>query len=233
MKKILGLAGLLLLGCISIAHAQTQMVASHWVTEPLKFRSHAAAIGMFTYPNSGIDNLGGFVDSLTIMNNGASALDTTTAISTVGWAPPAGGFAADTVIVAQLAIQDAGSTTATSATDSIYVYPQGSFDGKTWFCLAVVPSVLPNTAVPGAIAGAAAPNGFGVLTQSASTAVGKGWALKFVGQSVGGTRVLLSIFDLARVPLVRFIVQTDASGAATYNLKGVISHWSSQSSLNR
>lgn len=208
------------------------LVAPHWTWTPVKFRTHLAAVDATVGLNSGVDNLGGYYDSLSVSKGAASALDTTIAFATAGWNAPVGA-APDTSISVSLNIFDAGNTASGSGTDSLYVYPQGSFDGKKWFSLAVVPSVAPIAAVPGAIAGAASPNGVGLITQEGSAASTKAWTLRFPSVNVGTTRSLQSVYDLTRIPLIRFIIQQDASAVAVYNLKATLGHWSSDEDLNR
>ena len=245
MKKFLALAALIAgVALTAVSATAGPMVSQHWVTEPLKFRTHtttatATTPGAFKDEFYVSTNDAPYaVDSSVATNSAAKSIDTTTAMSTVGWAPVIGaGMVADSTYSCTLNIYDGGITTDGSGTDSLYVFPQASFDGKNWFSLGI-PGVAAaritstnrglNTI---AVVGQANVNGFGIIKTEGS-AGSLAWQLKFPNNALAEVRAIPSIHGLWRYPLIRFLIMTDVSAAATYQLKASVSHWSASEDLN-
>lgn len=200
MMKKLALAALAAFTMVGSAHAQVASPA-RWVFEDVRFRSNAAA-----------NPAPGFIDSLSA--SGAAKFDTTAAVSTSGWAPPAfGGSAVDSAVVARLMVFDAqvsGSRTSTTA-ESIYVKTQVSPDGVAWFDCAIIPGQAPvlNAFTVQTTVNAA------VLTFTNSTNTGisdKMWSVRFVAaQGAAGGKVIPDVYSIHTFPYVRFILSGSRS----------------------
>jgi len=140
MKKIL-LAALAALTLVSTVWAATVIVAPTLRFDQLKFRTHAAA--GFAGQAGAVSDFGLFdaVDSTVAMRVGVAGaswpLDTTTAISTDGWAVNDNKLLADSTDFCTFFIYDQGGNTNTTQTgvDSMYIACQGSVDGTLWVTL--------------------------------------------------------------------------------------------------
>ena len=232
MKKILALAALGVVALVSFAQAGP-LVAPHMAFKALSFRTHIAAptAAQLAYANSGYDNLGFYVDSLTQQSTG-SVFDTTTSISTVGWAAAVPvGTALDSSLAYHVFFSDAGNSS--TATDSLYIQEQVSPDGKNWQsaaqCLGtpVALAYLLNTTVNGTVTP--------MITIGGTSSVAKIWGLK-VGRvpSVAQTnqRLTPDIWSSADWPFIRFIIRSVA-GTGIFNGQGKIGYFSADEDLNK
>lgn len=220
---------LLTLGLTATAHAALPYVNVHTDFADLKFRTHAAAIAGYEYPNYGVDFLGGFADSNYVQRVGTqiAVLCTTTAVPTKGWSAVQNQALTDTSgVYAVVSFYDATGTGCQSGADSVYIATQGSFDGRTWITLATFKTGAPgsindrlsqanaNGTFFGALSlnGAARANGAPVwklpLKQRAASALD--------GQDIGGS--------VAQFPLLRWIV--GLPDAAGYKIAGKVSYFS-------
>ena len=210
MKRfILGLV--MLVGLVlTVGEASAQATWTHWVYQPVAFRSHSASV-------VGVDGDPGRIDST--YASGIAKFDTTAAVSTAGWAmPTSDGGAVDSVTTCRLFLYDAGlanvSVGKTSATaESIYVKTQVSPNGAIWFDAAVIPGQSPvlnaftvQTTVNAAVVS---------FTASQNTGISdKMWSLRYVSaQSAAGRKDGIDINRIHEFPFIRWII----SGSRTLN----------------
>lgn len=215
--KFVALAAILVGTVVSQAHADWS--TTHLNTQPLRFRTHAAATV------TPVDFMGGFVDSSVATRLGTQIcpLDTTVEISTRGWAIPFNQAATDTSgFLCAINIYDAtGSACATTA-DSLYIAVQGSMNGANWATLRTfkngtissITSRLDQTNVTGAFQGLLSANG-------ASQAGGGSSLWRYVIKAraaQGGDNV--DIASAGQWPLLRVIV--GFPDAAKYQVAGSV-----------
>lgn len=197
----------------------------HFVTDPLTFRTHKAALG------DNIDLLGGFVDSVYVKRVGAqiAVLCTTTAIPTADWALPAVNQALSDTSGFQFAVHlsDYNGSGCESGADSAMVCAQVSVDGINWFsshtfktgAASSVTNRLDQTNVNGIFTGALSQNGAALATGPPA------WTWLFKQRAVsqwdaGGGPDVGS--PLLRYPMIRFIFGfLDAKG---YMVRGSVTH---------
>lgn len=231
MKKILlALAGL----CFASTALAGPMVAPHSVFVQAKWRTHKAAL-VGTELNAGVDNLGGYVDSLTIQRAGALQADTTAAFSTVGsTTKPTSAVTGDSLMSFVFSVYDAGNTTLSASTDSIYVQAQGSDDGKNWTTLSLTPVTGTGPAANLALPGAALPTTIPMISASGSNKNPRSWKLKFVENSaVAGQRNMSDIYSMRSWNNIRFIVYQAQATTVQYNLAAKLHYWSADEDLNK
>lgn len=215
MKKFLVLAGLALVALgVSVQTAEAAQVFASARTVPLKFRNHAAAYGPGVAGVTGVDAMGGYIDSTKA--SGIAKFDTTVTISTEGWVPQLyTSSAVDSAVVCKLMIFDAGDLATvtlgkTSATaESIYVKVQVSANNIGWHDCAIIPGQAPvlNAFTVQTTVNAA------VLTFTSSTNTGQSdklWSVNF-GSATGtaNSAALKSGQDINHFwhfPYVRFII---------------------------
>lgn len=238
MKKVLfaAIAALSLYG----TSAWAQAVSPHWVFEDLKFRCHNTSLAT----NPGAFNDNGTLDAFdSTYASGIAKFDTTTSISTAGWASLASvGSGVDSSTVCRLFIYDAGASVGltsvtlgrTSATaESIYIKVQVSANNVDWFDCAVIPGQAPVlnawTAQPTVNAAVI------TFVCSQNTGIsGKMWSLNYYkGQAGAGLRFGYDINHVSEFPFIRWIVSgTRATTNHAYKAKvGLVS--SGQSSFGR
>ena len=228
MKRLWVILGALAMVCalnVTVASAQS-LTAPSWVVEPLMFRTNAAANPAPGYVDSVSFNRLNHVSSATVLS--VACAETTTAISTNGWAlPPSGGVLPDSVATCVLFLSDGGSSA--TLTDSVYVSVQVSADGSNWLYVnpvANVAGVNILTTTTTQVAGWPIPNAAG-----ATTTTPKVFMKKWVKAAAGGAQYP----DMANFymwPLIRFIVVNDVSSGAAVrvNLKASVGHWSALAS---
>ena len=233
MKNVLRitLALVALVVCSASTSSGDQAVWVHKVVDNLKFRTHAAAIvgneGGGVY---GVDELGGYVDSLAA--SGIAKLDTTTALSTAGWtAYTPGGAVADSALVCKLLIYDSGLSTVTlgktSATaESIYVKTQVSANKVDWHDCALIPGHSP---VIGALTAQTTVNAQVItFTSSTNTGIsGKMWTLRYnAGIGAAGGKVgPPDIYHIIEYPWVRWVIY-GTRATTNHSYKADVVRWS-------
>lgn len=220
MKRLWVILGALAVFCaLSVGTASAQSFATgSWQVDNLQFRTNRAA-----YPAPG------YVDSVSFSRASATGTtitvafaETTTAISTSGWAiPAASGVLPDSVAVMCLFLSDAGSTS--SAVDSVTVGMQVSVDGSNWVYVNQVANAAGRnflTQDSPAVSAWPIPNAAG-----ATTSTPKVFHKKWVKAAAAGAQYPdQSNFWLW--PYIRFIILNDNSGGVTTNLKASVGHWS-------
>jgi hypothetical protein len=175
-----------------------------WTFEDLKFRNYRAA-----------NPAPGFIDST--YASGIAKFDTTTAISTDGWALPPVGAVVDSSKTCRLLIFDSGlfadvSAGKTSATaESIYVKIQVSPNGNIWFDAAILPGHSPvlNAFTVQTTVNAA------VMTWVSSVNTGisdKMWSAQYVSTpSAANRKDAIDIYNFTTFPYIRFIIMGSRS----------------------
>lgn len=199
---------------ITAGTASAQATWSHWVYQPLMFRTHSASV-------VGVDGDPGRIDST--YASGIAKFDTTTSISTAGWATQSrAGSAVDSSLVCRLFIYDAGLSTVTlgktSATaESIYVKAQVSANNVDFFDLAVIAGQAPvlnaftvQTTVNAAVI---------TFTTSTNTGLsGKMWSLPYYSaQNAASLRHGMDISHIGEFPFVRWIIMGSRSLNHSYS----------------
>jgi hypothetical protein len=202
----------LCMGAAATSFAQ-ENVAPHWTTKALSFRTTGLFSVLVAADPTAKRGSGttGYIDSTTIsrVGSGSAVVETTTAILTSNWAPPAmSGFFAtssDTIVQCRFTIQN----TVNSADDSAYVQPQVSVDNINWFCANEVKDAT-NACNPTAAASLAVSTC--PMLMLGATATPRAGSLLFRSRISGMN--LADINSLWTWPLVRFIVVRDVSNAA-------------------
>ena len=234
MKKILLAALAAIAVTLGVTDAWAQATAPHWAFVDLRFRNHAAT--QSTTGDFKPFNDFGTLDAIdSTFASGIAKFDTTTEVSTAGWAPPAAaGSGVDSVIVARLIVFDAnlasvtlGRTSATA--ESIYIKTQVSPDKINWFDCAVIPGQAPvlnaftvQTTVNAAVVTF-------VLSQNTGIS-GKLWSMGFYrAQAAAGLRAGVDINHINEFPFVRWILM--GSRSLNHSYKARVGFYTSNQSL--
>ena len=236
MKKILlaALAALTLAGTV-----QAQATATHWTYKDLAFRSHAATA--FSTVQGAFNDFGTLDAVDSVYASGIAKFDTTTSLSTAGWAVPNRiGSAVDSALVCRLFIFDAGASAGltsvtlgrTSATaESIYVKAQVSANNVDWFDLAVIAGQAPvlnawtaQTTVNAAVI---------TFVTSTNTGIsGKMWSLPYYSaQNAAGLRHGMDISHIGEFPYVRWII-SGTRATTNHALKAKVGFWTTNASVS-
>jgi len=208
----------------------SQAFAAHLVTEPLKWRTHkvTAATGetLKDEDNAVTACAACVVDSMAFHRLGATGstqavaqAETTTAISTNGWAKPGDGNGIDSVMVFRVTFNDGTPFTAAGTfgnDDSLIVGVQVSENGRNWNYVNPVKDVVganPVTATAPAVAG------FPLLESGGDGAT---FSLAF-NSGIGGAN-LPDRYNCWQWPFIRFVAVN--GHAATYqSLTCSVTHW--------
>lgn len=223
MKKILlALVGL----CFASSALAGPLVAPHRVDKLIPFRTHKSTIVGNETGGFGVDNLGGYVDSVYITN--AAKFDTTVGFITAGLTTRPSATSADSVTAMVVNFFDAGSSSTSS--DSLYIQAQGSVDGKSWTDLVAVPG---QAAAAKAYVISSTVNGsvFAQIPLGGTGAAGKIWRARYVCTATSSLKSANDVYSLLEWPQVRWIVKTQAS--TTVNIGCKVSAWSAEEDLNR
>lgn len=200
-----------------------------WRTTELGWRFHRIDGTSAAYSFKRADVIGPYADSVAFNRVGSGGTtmsvanaETSTVISTEGWAYQNRSAVADSPVVARVFIYDAGSTAA--SVDSLYLAVQASPDGYHWVYMSQVVGVVgtnPVTNSTPAVSAIPLLNSAGTTTSTP-----KVFTFAFNSYPLGSGSNFPDRSNITTWPYLRFIVCNKLVGGVQHNLKIKVRHLS-------